>query len=182
MLSFKSNRRARRIRLAGHGRVLVPALALSLAGCFHPLYGPTASGNSTVQEEMQAVVVDPIPDRLGHYLGNELIFAFNGSGTPGPRKYRLLVTPQERVQTPLIDTVTGRASAATVFIDADFRLIPAAGGDPIVKGTAYSSATYDRSSNRYANVRAARDAEIRNARVLADQIRTRVAAALATAS
>jgi LPS-assembly lipoprotein len=131
---------------------------------------------------MESVVVDPIPERLGHYLGNELIFAFNGTGTPGPKKYRLLVTPKERVQTPLIDTVTGRASAATVFVDAEFRLLPAEGGDPIVSGTAFSSATYDRSADRYANVRAARDAEIRNARVLADQIRTRVAAALATAS
>jgi LPS-assembly lipoprotein len=157
-------------------------LTLAIAGCFRPLYGPTASGTSTVQEEMQSVVVDPIPERLGHYLGNELIFAFNGTGTPGPRKYRLLVTAQERVQTPLIDTVTGRATAATVFIDADYRLVPISGGDPIAKGVAYSSATYDRSSNRYANVRAARDAEIRNARVLADQIRTRVAAALATGS
>jgi LPS-assembly lipoprotein len=157
-------------------------IALTLTGCFHPLYGPTASGASTVQAEMESVVVDPIPDRLGHYLGNELIFAFNGTGTPGPKKYRLLVTPKERVQTPLIDTVTGRASAATVYIDAEFSLVPTAGGDPIVKGTAFSSATYDRSANRFANVRAARDAEIRNARVLADQIRTRVAAALASTS
>jgi len=165
------------------GKVIAAlAVVTSLGACFQPLYGPTASGNSTVQAEMQAVVVDPIPERLRHYLGNELIFAFNGSGTPGPAKYRLIVTPRERVQTPLINTVTGQASAATVFVDADFRLEPAAGGDPIVKGTAYSSATYDRTSNRYANVRAARDAEIRNARVLADQIRTRVAAALSTAA
>jgi LPS-assembly lipoprotein len=161
---------------------MAPLLAVVASGCFQPLYGPTASGTTTVQDEMQSVVVDPIPERLGHYLGNELIFAFNGTGTPGPKKYRLLVTPQERVATPLVDTVTGRASAATVFIDAEFRLLPYAGGDPIVKGVAYSSATYDRTSNPYANVRAARDAEVRNARVLSDQIRTRVAAALATAS
>ena len=39
---------------------------------------------------------------------------------------------------------------------------------------------YDRTSQRLSNVRAARDAEIRNAKVLADQIRTRIAIALAT--
>ena len=161
-------------------RVCSLALAVCLAGCFRPLYGPTLSGNSTVQAEMESIVVDPIPDRLGHYLGNELIFGFNGTGTPGPRKYRLLVTVQEHVQTPLVDTVLGRATAATVFIDAEFKVIPIEGGDPIVKGTAFSSATYDRSSNRYSNLRAARDAEIRNARNLADQIRTRVGAAFAT--
>jgi LPS-assembly lipoprotein len=155
-------------------------LALCLGGCFQPLYGPTLSGNSSVQAEMESVVIDPVPDRLGHYLGNELIFAFNGSGTPGPRKYRLILSPHEHVQTPLVDTVQGKATAATVFVDVDFKVVPIDGGEPITKGTAFSSATYDRTSNRYSNVRAARDAEIRNAQVLAEQIRTRVAAAFAT--
>jgi LPS-assembly lipoprotein len=161
-------------------RLACLALALGLGGCFRPLYGPTLSGNSSVQAEMESVVVDPVPDRLGHYLGNELIFAFNGTGTEGPRKYRLSVTPHEHVQTPLVDTVLGRATAATVFVNVDFKVVPIDGGEPIVKGTAFSSATYNRTSNRYSNLRAARDAEIRNARILADQIRTRVAAAFAT--
>ena len=39
-------------------------------------------------------------------------------------------------------------------------------------------ASYDRFSNRLANVRAARDGEIRDARVIADSIRTRLAVAL----
>jgi LPS-assembly lipoprotein len=43
-----------------------------------------------------------------------------------------------------------------------------------------SLADYDRGSNRYANVRSARDAEIRNAKAMADQIRTRVASSLPT--
>jgi LPS-assembly lipoprotein len=42
------------------------------------------------------------------------------------------------------------------------------------------SASYDRFPQRFASVRAARDAEIRVAKLLADQIRTRVAAHLAT--
>ena len=41
-----------------------------------------------------------------------------------------------------------------------------------------SAATYDRSAQRYANIRAARDAEIRDAKTVADQITTRIAAAL----
>lgn len=177
MSSSRTGYDARGLRL-----VLMASLGLAagLAGCFRPLYGPTASGNSTVQAEMQAIVVDPIPERLGHYLGNELIFALNGSGTPGPRKYRLVVAPHENVQTPIVDTILGKATAATVFVNVDFKVVPIDGGEAIIKGTAFSSATYDRTSNRYSNVRAARDAEIRNAQVLADQIRTRIAAAFAT--
>ena len=54
------------------------------------------------------------------------------------------------------------------------------GGQPITKGTAMVVASYDRTSERYSNIRAARDAEIRDAKQLSDQIRLRLAAALAT--
>ena len=48
------------------------------------------------------------------------------------------------------------------------------------EGYVVSLADYDRGSNRFANVRSARDAEIRNAKAMADQIRTRIASSLAT--
>lgn len=158
-------------------RLLAIAPALALAACFQPLYG---SLNGQLREELQAIAVDPIPERLGHYLGNELIFALNGSGSTVTPKYRLLVTLNERVQTPLVDTFQSRATAATVVVDANFRLQPAGGGETIISGVATSLATYDRSAQRFANLRAARDAEIRDAKALADQIKTRIAAALAS--
>lgn len=155
---------------------LVLALALPLGGCFQPMYGPTAMGGADMAEELRAIAVDPIPDRFGHYLGNELIFLLNGTGTPAPAKYRLLVTIISRVQSPIVDTVTSRASAATVWAEASYSVTPAAGGAPLAYGKAASAVDYDRFTNRYANIRAARDAEIRAAKSLADQIRLRIAA------
>jgi len=157
---------------------LVLCFPTLLAGCLHPLYGGPA-GAALVQN-MQAVEVEPIPERLGHYLHNDLIFAFNGTGAAFSPKYRLIVTPVERVQTPLVDTITGRATAATVVVDANYTLMPIAGGPPVATGTAFTAASYDRSSQRFANIRAARDAEIRDAESLSDQIRLRIAAALAS--
>ena len=157
--------------------LLLLLLSLALSGCLQPLYATRGSGS--LEAELQAIAVDPIPDRLGHYLGNELIFALNGTGTAAPAKYRLLVVARERVQTPLVDTITGRADSATVLVDVDFRVVPVAGGAAIVSGTAFGVATYDRSTQRFANIRAARDGEIRIAKTLADQIRTRIAAAFA---
>ncbi|GAC1337421.1 MAG: hypothetical protein NVSMB26_24600 [Beijerinckiaceae bacterium] len=157
------------------------SLPLLLSGCFQPLYGPLASGGS-LQDELQAIAVNPIPERLGHFVENELAFAFNGTGSTVVPKYRLTVVLRERVQTPLIDTVTARASAATVIVDADYSLVPVGGVVPITKGTAFSVASYDRTSQRVSNVQAARDAETRDAKVIADQIRTRVATALASRS
>jgi LPS-assembly lipoprotein len=157
-------------------------LAAPLAGCIQPLYGPLANGGGSVAAEMQAIQIEPIKDRLGHYLENELIFAFNGTGSQVPPRYRLFVTIVESTQTPLIDTVTGQASAANILVVANFRLEHASGGTPIYKDTATVVASYDRTTQRFASVRAARDAEIRDAERLADQIRTRIAAVLATRS
>ncbi len=50
----------------------------------------------------------------------------------------------------------------------------------ISEGVATSTATYDRSIQRFASLRAARDAEIRLAKVLAEQIKTRIASVLVT--
>jgi LPS-assembly lipoprotein len=155
-------------------------VSLGLSGCVEPLYGPKIGGVSIVPD-LQAIKVEPIPDRIGHYLENELIFALNGTGSSPPPKYRLVVTVRERLSTPIVNTVTGEAQAGDVNIDADYRLyLIAGGGEPIASGNVTQFVVYDRSSQRLSNVRAARDAEIRNAKVLADQIRTRIATALAT--
>jgi LPS-assembly lipoprotein len=166
-----------RVNLAG---ATVAGLVLGLAGCIQPLYGPT-SGGSSVAAEMQAVKIEPIPERLGHYVENELIFAFNGTGSSPPPKYRLIVTLRERMTTPVINTFTGHAEAGDVNVDAQYKLLAINGdGQPITAGNVTQFVVYDRSTQRLSNVRAARDAEIRNAKVLADQIRTRIAAFLAT--
>ena len=51
---------------------------------------------------------------------------------------------------------------------------------PVVKGTTFARASYAASLQRFANIRAQRDAEDRAAKVLAEQIRTRIAGYLAT--
>ena len=153
-------------------------LASPLSGCIEPLYGPIGSG-APLAAELQAIDVEPIPDRLGHYVTNELIFGFNGTGSQVPPRYHLKVRLRERVQTPILDTVTGRATSATVIVDADYKLVTVPEGVEVTKGIASGVASYDRFSDRLSNVRAARDAEIRDAKVIADSIRTRVSMALA---
>lgn len=152
----------------------------ALSGCIQPLYGPSVAGG-TLAAEMQAIKVEPIGDRIGHYVENELIFDLNGTGSSPTPKYRLVVVLHERSATPAVNTFYGQAEAGDINVDADYRLLKVAGSDqPITSGSVTQFVTYDRTSQRISNVRAARDAEIRNAKVIADQIRTRIAAALAT--
>ena len=152
---------------------------LALGGCLQPMYGNFAEGGPGMQSELQAIAIEPIPDRIGHYLGDDLIFDLNGTGSTVTPKYRLYVTVSESVQTPLIDTVTGIASAADLVVNADYRLVRVGTGLPVTSGKAFVFKSYDRTSERFSNIRAARDAEIRTAKALSDQIRTRLAAALA---
>ncbi len=152
------------------------SLSLGLGGCLRPVYAPNAGFE--LRGELQAIAVEPVQGRLGHYMTEELRFLLNGTGDQPVPKYRLVITFSQSGQTSLVDTVTGRATANSLSVRADYKLVPAAGGAPVTEGYVISLADYDRASNRFANVRAARDAEIRNGKTLADQIRTRIASAL----
>ncbi|GJE03406.1 LPS assembly lipoprotein LptE [Methylobacterium isbiliense] len=170
-------RTARRLALAA-------TLTLGLTACFRPLYGPTASG-APLSAVLAAIQVDPATtpqgqERLGHYLRSELVFDLDGSGLPSEKRYRLQLAVSESVQTPIVSSVTGRAESATLFGTATFKVTTLDGSRVLTDGTATGSATYDRSVQRYASVRAAREAEIRLAKLLSEQIKGRVAAILAT--
>ena len=151
--------------------------SLSVAGCFKPMYGGLEG--SALRSELAAIQIDPIQERAGYYLANELRFALNGTGDAVKPKYRLQINLRERVQTSLVDTISQRATAGSVVMDADYKLTAIDGGAPIISGVAFTFASYDRTSQRFANIRAARDAEIRDAKNLAEQIKTRIGAALA---
>lgn len=171
--------RRRSLRLAG-----AAAFILGLSGCLRPLYGPTASGER-LDQVLAAVQVNTVgvtagQERLGHYVRSELAFDLNGSGQPHVKRYALTIAVKERVQTAVVDTATGRAEAATIVAEASYALAKLDGGAPVTSGVAVGSATYDRNPQRFATVRASRDAEIRVAKLLADQIRIRLSAALAT--
>jgi LPS-assembly lipoprotein len=160
---------------------LALALCVTLAGCLRPLYGAPAAGGTDVALALSSVEVDPIPDHIGHQLRNDLIFALTG-GNPVPgTRYRLGVTVSRAINATVVDTATGRADAANVILRANYTLVEVAGGKPVTSGRAEAFVSYDRTAQRFASVRASRDAEIRGARVLSDQIRTRLAAHFAQA-
>jgi len=170
-------------------RSLLQALAGAVllvgpAACFRPLHGPTASGAS-LQDQLAAIEVAMIgtpmgQERLGHDLRSELIFALDGSGKPQPKRYRLTISATESVQGTTVDITTGRANTALLNGVASFTLTSLDGTRTLLQGTARGTATYSRDEQRFANVRAARDADMRVARLIAEDIKMRIAALFAT--
>ena len=122
---------------------IVAALALAgaLAGCFQPLYSEAA--HPGLVEDLRAIEVLPIKDRIGHYLADNLTTDLNGTGqTPTP-KYRLTVTVSIGTSTPTVSSLTNVATSATMTGDARFTLNKAEGGAQVLTGVANANASYD---------------------------------------
>ncbi len=162
-------------RILGRGAAL--ALAGGVAGCFQPLYGEAS--HPGLVEDLRAIEVAPIKDRVGHYLAEDLIADLNGTGQTPPPKYHLTVTVSLGQQTPTVNSEINAASSATMTGEASYTLTSVDGGVKILTGNASAAAAYDRTTQRYSDLRAARDAEIRIARALSSEISLRLASALA---
>lgn len=156
-------------------------LAFGLGGCFRPLYGDatTSVAGGSVKSSLTAIEVGPIGERIGHYLRNELVFDLDGSGAETRKRFQLDVTATENVGVTVTDYSTGAADSATLVITAKYKLIEHGRDKPLTEGEVVARATYDRTTQRFANVRAARDAQIRAAKQLSELIRNRLAAGFA---
>jgi LPS-assembly lipoprotein len=164
--------------------LVVAALSLGLSGCFQPLYGVN-SATASVASDLAAIDVAPVGDRIGqerigHYLRQETQFELSGGVAQAQTRYRLEMSVNQRVDSAIVNTDTGRADAATIITEVTYTLKSLADDKVVTSGKAVASASYDRNPQRFATLRAARDAEIRLARQLAEQIRIRLASTLAS--
>lgn len=162
---------------------LVIASTLTLGGCLRPVYGPAANGQDTRNELASIEVVISAPqgrERVAHYVEQELRFDLAGGQRTQNPSYRLEMAISQEVLATSVNQVTGQAVGAIVRVNADYRVVAAGTATVLTQGRATASAGYDRTPQRFSDVRASRDAEIRAARVLAEQVQTRLAAWIAT--
>jgi LPS-assembly lipoprotein len=175
-----------RYRVGTFGLLL--AINGTLSGCgnggFRPLYGPTPSGVA-VQERMKELEVATIPGRVGQVIRNELIFHAGGGGELLPPTHRLEVVTSESVQTTLVSS-TGNSNGGVYLLQAKFKLIRIKDKKVVMEGTSLGRAAFESFTNiattgtlspnyTYSTVRAHDDAENRAARVVADDLKTRMA-------
>ncbi|MCP4562886.1 MAG: hypothetical protein GY873_32000 [Bosea sp.] len=166
-------------------RPLALAAALGLAalagGCFQPLYGEgtVSKVGGNVRNAMLGIEVPEIKGLVGHYLRNELVFEFDGGGEPDRQKIlRLAATTRETLEVITVDYANGRADSAILVATVDWQLVRVGSNEVVATGQSVVRAPYERSQQRFASLRAARDAQIRAAKELAQLIKARVAIAL----
>jgi LPS-assembly lipoprotein len=168
------------VRLA----VVAGFLSLGVSGCgFHPMYGTSANGGADLVETMKRVQVANIGGRTGQRLRNELLFGTTDGGQQLSPAYRLDVAMRESVRNSLV-TGIGSPTGQILQLDAEFRLVRLSDQETVFKGASSSEAAYDLAGvtgiagSTYGDTRARIDAENRAARMLADTLKTRVAAFL----
>jgi len=161
------------------------ALAGLTAGCFQPLYGDSSIVPSAgLDNRLAGVRVQPIltPNgsplaRVGVGVRNELIYDLTGGGNPGNATHQLTVSLSSTQLQVIVDVNTARPEIQNYGIDATYTLTDLATGKAVVKGQTFSRVSYDipGQEQRFAASRGLRDAENRAAKVIADNIRSRLA-------
>jgi LPS-assembly lipoprotein len=179
-------------RHAALGRLLrwaaVATAAALTAACFQPLYGEHTAGPGAVapnlRDALAAVEVDQInapngtPEaRLAVEIRNNVIWELTGGGGSGTPAYRLGIRMKATKTAMIVDIATGRTEAEIVGIDATYTLTEVGTKKVVVNSQTFARVSSDVPGlqQRFAHQRAQRDAEDRAAKVIAEQIRSRLA-------
>jgi LPS-assembly lipoprotein len=164
---------------------LVLAIAGLAAGCFQPMYGQVSpTGGPGVRETLGGIDVAQIEapsgtseSRLAVELRNSLLFDFTGGAGSAAPTHRLTIRLTSSRQAVIVDLTAARSEVENYGLDASYSLSEIATSKVVVTGTTFARVSYDipGQTQRFARIRGLRDAESRAAKVIADQIRSRLA-------
>jgi LPS-assembly lipoprotein len=167
-------------RLAG-----VACLGGLAAGCFQPLYGEHSLTNSpAIGPALAGVDVNQIPApsgsseaRVAVEARNQLLFDLTGGAAPPPPTHRLAIRMTSNRSSVIVDIVSGRPDVEDYGLNVNYTLTEIKTGKPVITGNTFARVSYDipGQAQRFARARGLRDAENRAAKVIADNIRTRLA-------
>ena len=163
----------------------VIALGALNAACFQPLYASrTVSGGTPLGTALAQVQIERIdapngtPEaRLAVEIQNQLDFEMTGGGGLISPTHRVKVRMTTQRQSIITDVTTGRVLSEITAIDTSFTLTELATGKAVLNGRTFArvSSDYPGQQQRFARQRARLDAEDRAAKVIAENIRTRLA-------
>jgi LPS-assembly lipoprotein len=175
----------RRDRAAlGFRLIAVMALGGLTAGCFQPLYASRTVSGEGLGTKLAQVQIDRIdapngtPEaRVAVEIQNALDFELTGgSGLISPT-HRIKVRMTTNRSSIITDVTTGRVLSEITGINAAFQVVELATDKVVLESRTFArvSSDYPGQQQRFARQRARLDAEDRAAKVIAENIRTRLA-------
>jgi LPS-assembly lipoprotein len=163
---------------------IVLLLAALLGGCFQPLYGTGSEpGRPAVRDALSAIDIQQIDAAantseapLAVQIRNDLLFNFTGGGYPAPPTHKLKVQINGNRAVVSIDRATALPNIETYTLRTSYSLTEIATGKVVVTGQATAPVSYDTlGQQRFARLSGMHDAERRAAKVISDNITTRLA-------
>ena len=158
--------------------LLLFVLAPALAACgFSPLYGESTTGQN-VEAALRDIQISPQQTRIGQLVRNALLEgippAAEGSG---PLRLDFSVTEKEE---SAIIAANSDSTQQRLTFDVSYQLVDTRSGRVVHKGSTFADTTYTRTRLPIANERARDSAREALARIIARDMRMRLASYLAT--
>ena len=169
------------------GLVIALVAATSLGACqVRPLYGETSigdsavAGGSTVRQALRRIDVADPRDRREQVFRNALLFNLQGGGGESETRYRLTYRLRIREQQIALEEISGTPTSYQIRGQVSYLLEDSESGDVLMTDRVTAIASYDRSSQNFANTRARLDGENRVGNELARLVEIRIASYFAT--
>src|SRR6516164_4748904 len=161
---------------AWYGRLLMHAITvvapLGLCGCgWAPLYGDPETGSAS--EELRAIKVAPISERIGQRLEIALRNSLNPTGEPTTPRYRLSTTLAVTLGNLGIQS-QGLGTLGQIDASATYRLIDLQTGGILLTYTVHVANSFDLNPNQYSTVVGENYAGVRSVVELDQEIVTRL--------
>jgi LPS-assembly lipoprotein len=155
------------------------------AGCFQPLYGEHSfAGSPAIAPALAGVDVAQIPAlagsaeaRVAVEVRNQLLFDITGGHESAPPTHRLAMRMTSTRLSVIVDVASGRPDVENYALNVFYTLTEIKTGKVAVTGTTFARVSYDIPglAQRFARGRGLRDAENRAAKVIADNVKARLA-------
>jgi LPS-assembly lipoprotein len=162
----------------GAALAAVAAASLLSACTVRPLYGEGPGLGAGLNAQLSSIAIEPADSRYGQEVRNHLIFLFGGgAGQPADPRYRLDLGVSSVTQSLATQQVAreDEPTAGVVILASNFRLTETGTGAIVAVGKRETTASFDLTRQQFAAMRAARDAENRAARELAELVRLAIA-------
>jgi len=173
-LSVRAKSARGRVKRGKFRSAVLVTVALLATGCgFRPLYGDPGGARASTAEQMAAIRILPLRDRLGQQMHNMLRDRLNPRGQPRDPAYVLAVKLSE-VREELGIRKDETATRANLTLYANYTLRAASGDKILFTGQSSSVNSFNILSNQFASLFSESDAQTRALRELSDDIRTRL--------
>jgi len=156
-----------------------------VGGCFQPLYGEHSFANVPgIGPALAGVDVSQInaasgsPEaRVAVEVRNQLLFNLTGGGAAAPPTHRLTMRMTSNRLSVIVDITTGRPDVEDYGLNVNYQLVEIKSGKTVFNSDTFARVSYDipGQAQRFARARGLRDAENRAAKLIADNIKARLA-------